>query len=45
MSRIIVNKLNVLHKIIFRKPEKNLKCFIKLDADIKFFKDTVNDDH
>ena len=36
MSRIIVNKLSVLHKILFRKLKKNLKCFIKLDADIKF---------
>ena len=37
MSRIIVNKLSVLHKILFRKLEKNLKCFIKLHGDIKFF--------
>ena len=29
MSRIIVNKLSVLHKKKIRKLEKNLKCFLK----------------
>ena len=41
MSRIIVNKLSVLQKILFIKLEKNLKCFIKLDADIKFLNTDV----
>ena len=45
MSRIIVNKLSVLHKILFRKLEKNLNSFIKLDADIKFLKNLSNKNH
>ena len=28
MSRIIINKLSVLHKILFMKLEKNIKWFI-----------------
>ena len=35
ISRIIVHKLSGLHKILFSNLGKNLKCFIKLDADIK----------
>ena len=38
MSRIVVNKLSAVHKILFRKLENDLKCFIKLDADIQFLK-------
>ena len=34
MSRIVVNKQSVFHKILFRMLEKDLKCFI----DIKFLK-------
>ena len=37
MSRIVVNKLSAFHKILFRKLENDLKCFIKLDADTQLF--------
>ena len=36
MSMIVVNKLRAFHTILFRKREKDLKYFIKLNVDIQF---------
>ena len=38
MSRIVLNRLNVDHKLLFRKLEKDLKYYTKLNADIQFLK-------
>ena len=36
MSRIVLKRLNVDHKLLFRKLEKDLKYYTKLNADIQF---------
>ena len=36
MSRIVLKRLNVFYKHLFRKMEKQLKCYAKLNADIDF---------
>ena len=38
MSRIILKRLNVDHKLLFKKLEKDLKYYTKLNADIQFLK-------
>ena len=35
MSRIVLKRLNVDHKLLFRKLEKDLKYYTKLNADIQ----------
>ena len=36
MSRIILKRLNADHKLLFKKLEKDLKYYTKLNADIHF---------
>ena len=36
MSRIVLKLLNADHKLLFRKLEKDLKYYTKLNADIQF---------
>ena len=36
MSRIVLKRLNADHKLLFRKLEKDLKYYTKLNADIQF---------
>ena len=36
MSRIVLKRLNVDHKLLFKKLEKDLKYYTKLNADIQF---------
>ena len=38
MSRIVLKRLNVNHKLLFKKLEKDLKYYTKLNADIQFLK-------
>ena len=38
MTRIVLKRLNVDHKLLFRKLEKDLKYYTKLNADIHFLK-------
>ena len=36
MSRIVLKRLNADHKLLFRKLEKDLKYYTKLNSDIQF---------
>ena len=36
MARIVLQRLNADHKLLFRKLEKDLKYYTKLNADIQF---------
>ena len=38
MSKIVKYKLSTFRNISFRKLEKDLKCFIKLDVDTQYLK-------
>ena len=41
MSRIVLKRLNVDHKLLYMKLEKDLKYYTKLNTDIQFLKKII----